>query len=71
MSLSAYNLSQRRLRRAAWLRAEIELERERLRQLLEQSRILLDRISSESVGASRSAGNRTVGKSCGKGLPFP
>ena len=50
MSLSASNLSQRRLRRAAWLRAEIQLERERLRELLEQSRVLLDRISSGSVG---------------------
>jgi hypothetical protein len=49
MLQSSYGLSQRRLQRAARLRAEIGLERGRLRELFEQTQTLLDRLSVEPV----------------------
>ena len=58
MPQPSYDFSQKRLRRSACLRAEIELERERLRALLEQTQTLLDRLSIEPAAGKAVPGRR-------------
>jgi hypothetical protein len=66
MPQPSYDFSQKRLRRSAWLRAEIELERERLRALLEQTQALLDRLSTEPTAGRPSPGDEIAGKRRGR-----
>ncbi|WP_336491028.1 hypothetical protein [Methylobacterium nigriterrae] len=71
MPQSSYGLSQRRLRRAARLRAEIESERERLRELLEQTQTLLDRLSVEPAIGEPPPQERMANSAAAPARPFP
>jgi hypothetical protein len=59
------DFSQKRLRRSAWLRAEIELERERLRALLEHTQTVLDRLSIEPAVGKPSSSDEIAGDRSG------